>query len=516
MPTPSRLTISLSLVGALAIAACHGHAPGGTNTTPPISAIPHDLTELSVAKAAELVRTHAITSVQLTEAYLARADVARSLNAFVTLDRDFALAAARRADAELASGKSRGPLHGVPLVIKDNTHVAGLPSSAGTPALRAFVPKENAPVVQKLIDAGAIVLGKTNMHELAFGISGYNEAIHGTSGIGVRNPYDLTRFAGGSSSGTGAAIAARLAPGGLGTDTGGSIRIPSAVDGIAGLRPTVGRYPTAGIAPISHTRDTPGPMARTVADLALLDAVIAGGAPATPIDLHGIRLGIPRDYFFANLDAGTQAVTATALEKLRAAGAVLVEIEMPEIKHLNAEMSFPVALYEAYDDLKVYLQAAGTGMTVEQVVDKIASADVKATYGMFVVPRKLPGPNGTVDAGPIYQNAITNVRPALQQYYAATFAKYKVEALVFPTVPHVAVVQEPKASSIETFSLFIQNTDPGSNAGVPGLSLPCGMAAGLPVGLELDGPANSDPRLLAIGMAIETVLGPLPAPPPLH
>ncbi len=475
---------------------------------------PADITQLGVADAARLIRDKTISSAELTQALIARADANADLNAFVTLDRTGAMAAARQADADLAAGKLRGPLHGVPLVIKDNIHVAGLPSSAGTPALRGFVPRQNAPTAQKLIDAGAIVLGKTNMHELAFGISGYNEATFSAQPIGVRNPYDRTRFAGGSSSGTGAAVAARIAPGGLGSDTGGSSRIPSAVTGGAGFRPTIGRYDNAGVAPISHTRDTVGPMARTVADVALLDAVIAGGQVPEPAPLKGVKLGVYRAYFFNNLDADTGSVINAALDKLAKAGATIVEVDMPELQKLNNGASFPVALYEAYDDMKAYLEKYQTGKTVEEVAAMIASQDVKGTYNGLVVPRKLPGPDGLIDAAPVYQAAIGEARPALIKHYADTFARYGIEALIFPTTPHVAVVQGPEASKLETFLLFIQNTDPGSNAGVPGLSIPAGLGAttGLPVGIEIDGPRGSDARLLAIGMAIEKVLGPTPAP----
>src|SRR5947208_16749917 len=244
---------------------------------------PSDLTELGVADAAALIRAKQVTSVELTQAYLARAEANRDLNAFITLDRAAALAAARPAEAELLLGARRkDALHGVPLVVKDNTHVAGLPNSAGTPGLRDFVPTEHAPTVRSLVNAGAVILGKTNMHELAFGISGYNEAFFTAPPIGTRNPYDRTRIAGGSSSGTGAAIGARLAPGGLGSDTGGSVRIPAALSGGAGLRPTIGRYSQDGVTPIAHSRDTVGPMAQTVADVALLDAVMTGGAVPAP------------------------------------------------------------------------------------------------------------------------------------------------------------------------------------------------------------------------------------------
>jgi len=302
---------------------------------------PADLTQLSVSDAAQLVRDGRVTSAELTQAYIARADANPGLNAYITLDRAGAMTAARRADADMAARKSVGALHGVPLVVKDNTHVAGLPNTAATPALRGFIPKENAPTVQKLVDAGAVVLGKTNMHELAFGISGYNEGFFTAEPIGTRNPYDRTRFAGGSSSGTGAAIGARLAPGGLGSDTGGSVRIPAALSGAAGLRPTLGRYSQDGVTPISHSRDTVGPMAQTVADVALLDAVITGGRPPAPAPLSGVRLGVYRGYFFKDLDADTRAVTEGALEKLRRVGVAIVDVDMPDLQKANDAASFP-------------------------------------------------------------------------------------------------------------------------------------------------------------------------------
>ncbi len=475
---------------------------------------PADLTQLSVSDAAQLIRDGKVTSAELTQAYIARAEANPGLNAYITLDRSGAMAAARRADADIAARKMVGPLHGVPLVVKDNTHVAGLPNTAATPALRGFIPKQNAPTVQKLVDAGAVVLGKTSMHELAFGISGYNEGFFTAQPIGTRNPYDRTRIAGGSSSGTGAAIGARLAPGGLGSDTGGSVRIPAALSGGAGLRPTIGRYSQDGVTPISHSRDTVGPMAQTVSDVALLDAVITGARPPAPAPLSSVRLGVYRGYFFKDLDADTRAVTEAVLDKLRRVGVTIVDVDMPDLQKTNDAASFPVALYEAYDDLKAYLTRYQTGVSVEQLAAQIASKDVKETYDGLVVPRKLPAPNGVVDAAPAYAAAMRDARPALLKIFTDVFQRYGIDALIGPTTPAVAATQGPEASSLPTFLLFIRNTDPGSNAGMPGLTIPAGVGSstGLPVGISLDGPRGSDQRLLAIGIAIERVLGRTPPP----
>ncbi|HSW23693.1 MAG TPA: amidase family protein, partial [Burkholderiaceae bacterium] len=380
--------------------------------------------------------------------------------------------------------------------------------------LKGYVPKTDAPVVKRLREAGAIVLGKTNMHELAFGISGYNPAYNTGAGVGVRNAYDASRSAGGSSSGTGAALGARIVLAGLGTDTGGSVRVPCAFNGCASLRPTVGRYSQKGILPISHTRDTAGPMALAMSDVELLDRVISGAKVARAADLKAVRLGLVKD-FQANLDADTQAAFDAALAKAKAAGVTVVDVQMPKLMELNGAASFPIALYEAHDDVVKYLKGTGTKITLPKLAESIASPDVKGTYQGLVIPRKLPGPNNTVsDAKPAYDAAMKSARPALRKLYADTFKQHKLDALVFPTVPKVAMTADAESSSVPTFLLVIQNTDPGSNAGVPGLQIPIGIGATskLPVGLELDGPAGSDRRLLAIGLALEGVFGRLPPP----
>lgn len=472
-----------------------------------------DLDRLTATQAAADICAGKTTSAALTSAAIARAKASPKLNAFITLDEAGAMKAAAAFDASRKKGACK-PLGGVPIVIKDNIEVAGLPSTAGTPALKNFVPRKDAPVAAKLRAAGAIIIGKTNMHELAFGISGYNGSFKTGPEPGVRNAYDASKIAGGSSSGTGAAIGARIVTAGLGTDTGGSVRVPCAVNGCAALRPTVGRYPQGGIAPISHTRDTAGPMAATVADVALVDHVIAGGGALTPANLKEIRLGLVKS-MLASLDGDTDAAFRASLDKLKSAGVIIVDVEMPNLGELNGKVGFPLALYEAYDDMVAYLNNSGTGISIEELAKAIASPDVKGTYDGLVIPRKLPGPNNTVvDAKPAYDEAMKTARPALQALYKDTFAKNKLDAIVFPTVPKVAIAAQPDSSSLENFLLFIQNTDPGSNAGVPGLQIPVALGASskLPVGIELDGPPGSDRRLLAIGMAIEKIFGRLPAP----
>jgi len=469
---------------------------------------------MSAAEAVQAVCEGRFDSQSLMHAYLKRARARPDLNAFITLDEAPALRAASAADTSRSARGKCLPLDGLPIVVKDNIHVAGIRSTAGTPALKDFEPPVDAPVVRKLRDAGAIVMGKTNMHELAFGISGYNTAFKTGESYGVRNAYDPTRMAGGSSSGNGAAIGARIAPAGIGTDTGGSVRIPCAFNGCAALRPTVGRYPQAGITPISHTRDTAGPMAVSMRDVELLDRVISGDEPAQAADPASVRFGVVAP-LYADLDADTRAAMDAALAKLRAAGVTLIDIEMPQLMELSGRIGFPLALFEAHDDVAGYLKHYSTDVTLEQLAAQISSPDVKGTFDNLVLPRKLPGPDGsTVDARPVYEAAMRDARPALQKLYADTFAQHRLDGIVFPTVPAVAMPAGPESSSVENFVRYIRNTDPGSNAGVPGITLPValGETTRLPVGLEIDGPAGSDRRLVAIGMALEQVFGRL-APP---
>jgi len=488
-----------------------------TASTPARRFTSAELADLSARRALDLIRAGELSAEAYVRALLERAHAHSGLNAFIHLDDAGALQAARRVDAERAAGRPLPALAGLPIVVKDNINTCDMPTTGGTPALQRARPSADAPSLHTLRDAGAIVLGKTNLHELAFGITSTNAASFAGP---VRNPYDRSRIPGGSSGGTAAAIAARIAPCGLGTDTGGSTRVPAALTGTVGLRPSVGnggaerRYADPGaVVPISRTRDTVGPMGRSVADVALLDAVITGTEPAAPVALAGLRLGVPPS-FWAGLDSALAPVVVQARERLAAAGAVMVEAEIPGLFELNAKVSMPLALHEPIEDIPAYLAATGiAGVTLADIARQVASPDVAGVFGAVMA-----------DAfGADYPQAMAVHRPALQALYARHFAEHALDAILFPTTPLPAVPIDPVAGSgtvsidggppVDTFGTFIRNTDPGSNAGIPGLSIPAGLTAGgLPVGIEIDGPVGSDRRLLGIGLSIEALLGPLPPP----
>jgi indoleacetamide hydrolase len=402
------------------------------------------------------------------------------------------------------------------VLIKDNVNTADLPTTAGTPALAGNRPRRDAVVVERLLAAGAILFAKTNMHELALGITSNNAAFGA-----VANPYDPSKIPGGSSGGNASAVAARIAAAAIGTDTAGSVRIPAALCGIAALRPTVGRYPRTGslqmvadVVPISFTRDTPGPMARTVADVALLDALIAGDDPSLRArELRGVRMGVDRRNFFQGLDPETEKVTEGALERLEDGGAELVEIEIEELQALNAAVGIPVTAFEAGMALPMYLEENDTGVTLEALIAAVASPDVRAFFELVVGPGAIPEE--------VYLNALLVQRPRLQAAYREVLTRHGLDALVFPTTPLPArpigqdATVDLNGEQVPTLFTYIRHTDPGSNAGIPGLTVPAGLTgSGLPVGLELDGPAGSDRALLAVGIAVEQELGQLSAPTP--
>jgi indoleacetamide hydrolase len=470
----------------------------------------------TATEAVQAIANGSMSAEAYISTLLARADKLASLNSMISLNREGALAAAKKIDSDRRAGAKLGALAGLPIVVKDNIDAVGLATTGGTAALKNLKPATNAPTLQKLIDAGAIVLGKANMHELALGATSTNFTPFASI---VKNPYDTTRIPGGSSGGTAAAIGARISPAGLGSDTGASVRVPAAFTGIAGLRPSVGnggaerRYSTSGVLPLSHTLDTVGPMARTVADVALLDAVMTDSTVPAAVPLAGLRFGVPA-ILWQDLDKDVAAVLQKARAKLAAAGVVLVDIDMPGIVDLGGKSSLPIALHEPRTDMVAYLKAHGaSGITLENIAAQIASPDVKAAFQSIVLD----------DQAANYARAINEYRPQLQQIFASYFKDNNIDAILFPTAPVPAPVIDPVNGSstvsinggppVNEFATIIRNMVPDSVAGIPSLSLPAGMTpGGLPVGIEIDGPLGSDRRLLGIGMTMEQLLGPVPAP----
>ncbi len=429
----------------------------------------------------------------------------RDLNSFIYLDPKFAASIGRvRTDV----GSAAGQLSGYWLAIKDNIDVVNMPTTCGTPSLRRNVVRRSASAVEMLCAAGASVVGKTNMHELAFGITSNNAAFGP-----VHNVFDIDSIAGGSSGGTAAAIAAGVVHAGLGTDTGGSARIPAALNGIVGFRPTVGRYPMGGVARICPTRDVIGPMGRTVHDIVLLDSVLCAHSDAEvqEADLCGLRIGLPGEHFQESLHPDVARTLRDVVARLRRAGVVFVEKDLKDIAALNAAVGFPVVLRETRAALTAYLDDCGLDMTFAELCAGAASADVREILAQVAQE---------VISEEAYRHALREERPRIQRLYEEYFASHCVEAVLFPTTPLPACPIDGcdrqvslNGVRVPTFATYIRNTDPGSNAGIPGISLPAGFSLGpetdakrLPIGVELDGPAGSDRRLLSIAAAVEGVL----------
>ncbi|MEN5171434.1 indoleacetamide hydrolase [Acinetobacter higginsii] len=469
------------------------------------------LDKATIKEITALVAERKVSCEQLVDHYFEKIDVQQSLNAFISLDYATALQQAQFWDQSIAEGKPCPALIGVLLAVKDNIHVAGFSNTAGTPALTGFRPKVTAPVIQALIDQGAIVVGKANMHELAFGVTGYNTAMHIEGVIGTRNAVNPLHIAGGSSSGSAVAVAAGMVPIAIGTDTGASVRLPSALNGCVGFRPTVGRYAQQSITPISHTRDTAGPMAHSVSDIILIDQLITQQQVPARISTQPIRLGLCA-YFWENLDEEVQQQADQALQLLKNAGIEIISVEMPELGQLNHRISFPVVIYEGKYDLIEYLKNHEVGIELGAIVEQISSPDVQQLFQQNILPELIVDDAGqSVAVEALYQDAITTARPQLLSLYEKTFNEYQLNALIFPTSAIVAPLANEQVSSIENFQRLIRNTDPGSNIGLPGLSLPigCGTKSKLPVGLEIDGLLNTDHEILALGEVLEQIFSSL-------
>ena len=474
--------------------------------------VPPSLADLSAGEAVARMARGELGCERYAEALLERCAAQRTLNAFIALEPVLVLEQARARDAERRSGAKSGALFGLPIPVKDSVNTRDYPTTGGTAALRTFRPRADAPIVAALKAAGAIVLGKTNLHELSYGWTNNNLAFGA-----VRNPYDRKRIPGGSSGGTAAAIAARLAPLGIAEDTEGSIRVPAAFCGIAGFRPTTGRYSTEGCMPISPLFDQVGPHARCVADLALFDAVVTGEAPlAPPATLRGVRLGVPRDYWFAGLDPEVERIASQALRRLEHAGATLIEAPLPGVGALIRRTTYQIQNHDVRVALADYLSIYGAPVGLDELIDR-ASPDIQTVFRNHVLPGSKHFINETV-----YLEARDRYRPELMRAYREYFFNHQLHAMVFPAtrVPAPLIGDERTldiaGQAVAFEAAGARNIAPGSTAGVPGLVLPAGLTAGgLPAALEFDAPAGSDRALLAIGAPLEQALGRISAPPGL-
>lgn len=402
-------------------------------------------------------------------------------NIFISIDKDATTKAVK------------GQLNKFPIVVKDNINVKGFNTTAGTPALIGYSPKEDASIIAKLRAEGAIIVGKTNLHELAFGITSNN--FHFGA---VKNPKNPKLFAGGSSGGTAAAIAAGIVDIGLGTDTGGSCRIPAALCGVIGFRPTQGRYPTDGIVPLSHSRDTPGLLSSKMKLIQLFDRIIT--TDSTEVSLpKRIRIGVSRHYFFDNLSKEVATATEDALKKLAANERIeLVEVDMIGIEKLLT-LSIALVLHETDSDLRSFLTSYKTGVSFEELAAQVASPDVKGLFD-----------SGAIAPQDSYKAALAE-RQALIKLINQYFVENKIHALICPTTVTEAKAIEGSienisvdGKSLPTFPTLIQNTNPGSYAGLPSISLPATQTTtSLPIGIQLEALANQDLLLLEIAHFIQ-------------
>jgi aspartyl-tRNA(Asn)/glutamyl-tRNA(Gln) amidotransferase subunit A len=444
---------------------------------------------LTLAAASGGVRKKTISPVELVKSCLERIERLNPLlNAFITVTGDAALAQARELEAEVQHGRWRGPLHGIPVAIKDNIDTAGIRTTAASELFKDRVPAEDAEVVRRLKNAGAILLGKTNLHEFAYG---------GTSSVSyfgpVHNPWALDRISGGSSGGSAAATAAGLCFGSLGTDTAGSVRIPASFCGIVGFKPTYGRVSNRGVVPLSWTLDHVGPLCRTVEDAALLLGIIAGydepdpASADTPVPDYNrafrtqaskLRLGVVRTPFFDRLDPEIAKAVAAAVEVLRKLTATVGEAMLPSASAPFDEIYNIVRGVEAYAYHSKWIAESPEkyqASTRQRIIQN--SADVKALT--YVQTRR----------------EVDLLRREVKKVFAS------VDLLITPTVPGPPV---PIAEGAEGTAVSIRNTSPFDVLGMPAISVPCGFTtSGLPIGLQIAGAPFAESTVLALAHSYE-------------
>lgn len=499
-----RLALFCSFV---ALSSLPAQAPAGR------ARVPFEVTEASVTDLQRAMADGRATAVQVVDAYLARIaaydHAGPGINAMLRLNPR-ARAEAAALDAERAAGRVRGPLHGIPVILKDNYDTRDMPTSAGSIALAGHQPAQDAFVVRKLREAGAIILGKANMHELAAGVTNIS-----SFGGQTRNPYDLARCPGGSSGGTGAAVAASFGALGWGSDTCGSIRIPAAFGSLFGLRPTMGLFSRDGIVPLALTQDVPGPLARTVTDLAIgldatsgedaNDAATRLGARARPrfvdslrVDaLRGARIGIFAPYF-RTADADVADTIRAAARSLEALGAEVVEVAMPDFDALIAGSS--AIILETKFDLRDYLARPGGAPvhSLREILDR-------GLYHVALEARHRAADTASARDSESHQRVIAK-QAVVRARVVALLDSLKLDAIAYPTSTRKPVLAgDPQLGG--TCALSAQT-------GLPAITMPAGFTAdGLPTGLELLGRPFSDARLVAFAYAFEQAGARRRAPP---
>jgi aspartyl-tRNA(Asn)/glutamyl-tRNA(Gln) amidotransferase subunit A len=456
-----------------------------------------NLAELSLTEATGLVRTKEVSPVELVDACLERiAAVDDRLKAYISVYADEARLVAKAAETMLLAGHVLGPLHGMPIALKDNIALKGLRTTAGSKVLGDWIPEEDATVAARLKGAGAIFVGKTNLHEFAWGGTTDNPH-YGT----CRNPWDPSRFPAGSSGGSGAAVAARTCFGALGTDTGGSIRLPSAINGITGIRPTIGRVSNHGVIPLAWSMDTVGPMARTVADCALMFNAVAGhdgkddGTALEPVpdytaDLDrgvaGLRIGVVPGYFFHHLQPPVHAAVEGALATFRGLGATIVDVEIANIHgNISAQLTIESAEPSTYHQRWLRERPEDYGEDVRTLLE----------MGEMLLATQ-------------YLQA-QRYRNLLRREFLDAFKT--VDVFVCPTLPFTATpVRETKViieNGIEEdmLSAIMQFTGVPSLTGLPSLAVPCGFDGdGLPIGMQIIGRPFAEATLFRAGAAYQS------------
>ena len=437
--------------------------------------------DLTIASLAPLIRRKKLSPVELTSFLLDRIHrLQPAINAYITITADLALARARRAEKEIARGDYRGVLHGIPINFKDLFYTRGVRTTAGSKILADYVPRANAALVQRLLDAGCILLGKTNMHEFAFGVTNANPH-YGP----VRNPWDTGRISGGSSGGSAASVVSAQAIASFGTDTGGSIRIPSAACGCVGFKPTFELVSLKGVIPLSFTLDHAGPITRCVIDAAYLLDAVANRPIGKDIrkGIQSFRIGLPKQYFFDRIQPGVRKAVLAAAQVFERLGA--------EIREVNL---------------------AGLDQTAA-IASEITGAEALAFHQPWLDDRP-------EDYGENVRSRLEQSRPTTATEYIRSLgsrldyiqefdrALQQVHLLLVPTLPIVApAIGEPEVaagrSRESTLLALLRLTRPGNLTGLPAISVPCGFSGGLPVGLQLIGRRFDDSSVLRAAYAYE-------------